>query len=305
MRWKSVALAGAALPGAAGCNLAYLTARNVVNEPLVVCTQVSIHHELRSEARGVWQEVRAEYPRHAFTPDFRDGFLDGYVDYLDRGGNGSMLAEPPSKYTRHKKYYTENGNCLVKDYFLGFKYGQEIAIASGKRQFLTIPVLLPKEPTGPPAFTIEGSGSTGVPPMPTPTPPGNVILPPGSDTAIPINPPPAPPRPQSGNSPKTPAQVLPNPTPPVSKFGPFDPSNAERLPAPNPPLPIANPPVVEVPVQAPLPAAPPPRLPAPPPEVPQLPAHIPTPSVLDELPVVPPVHADPPPVPPSHPEPVK
>ena len=66
----------------------------------------------------------------------------------------SLPAVPPAKYTRHKNYFTENGQCLVKEYFLGFKYGQEIAIATGQRQLLTVPVLLPQEPTGPPAFIV-------------------------------------------------------------------------------------------------------------------------------------------------------
>jgi hypothetical protein len=294
MRWKSVALAGAAWPALAGCNIAHYAARNLANEPKVVLTQAAIEHDLRKQARAAWQEVRGEYPRCAFTAEFRDGFIDGYVDYLDRGGNGSLPAVPPAKYTRHKKYYTEDGQCRVKDYFLGFKYGQEIAIATGKRQFLTVPVLLPQQPAGPPPFTVAPPAvpvlvlPPGAPPMIPPAPPGGVLPPPnplpGSDT-------------------------------PPSKFDPPGlPPTPEPLPAPKPPLPVPPgpgvgagenpPPVVEVPAVA-VPIAPVslPRLPAPPPEVPLLPDHVPTPSVLDELPVVLPSHEAPPPVLPTHPEP--
>jgi hypothetical protein len=285
MRWKAVAIAGAAWPAFAGCNIAHNAARNIVNEPLVVCTQHSIEHDLRKCARAAWREVRADYPRRAFTEEFRDGFLDGYIDYLDRGGNGSLPAVPPAKYTRHKKYFTENGQCLVKDYFLGFKYGQEIAIATGKRQFLTVPVLLPQEPTGPPAFTIEPGPPAHAlpPPMPVPVPPYVGVLPTRPPAPVPVS-------------------ALASPTP-LPKLAPAPPRPSDRLPTPLP-LPsgiaagVNAPPVVEVPVVA----VSIPKLPAPPPEVPDLPEYIPTPPIHDDLPVVAPVHTPPPVVAPTHPE---
>ena len=121
MRWRSVAIVGALWPASSGCNIAYNTGRNVINEPHVVWTQHAIKHELRKAAKAAWETSRFECPEHADSDAFRDGFIDGYVDYLDRGGNASLPAVPPAKYTRHKDYYTENGQCLVKEYFLGFK----------------------------------------------------------------------------------------------------------------------------------------------------------------------------------------
>jgi hypothetical protein len=165
-----VAIAGALWPAAAGCNIAHNAARNIINEPHVVGTQVGIRHELRKEARAAWETSRFDCPEHAESAAFRDGFIDGYVDYLDRGGNASLPAVPPAKYTRHKEYFTENGQCLVKEYFLGFKLGQEVAIATGRRQLLTVPVLLPQEPTGPPALTVNPIGSEPPPAMIPPRP---------------------------------------------------------------------------------------------------------------------------------------
>lgn len=285
MRWKTVALAGALGPTAIGCGLAQSTTRTVVNEICVGKTQHCVHRDLKKEAAGIWKEIRCQYPRRAFTAEFHDGFVDGYVDYLDRGGNASIPAVPPSKYTRHKKYYTENGQCLLKDYFLGFKYGQEIALATGKRQFLTVPVLLPDRPPEPPRFTIEPRGDAGTlpPPMPVPTPPPGTIPPPApTPTPTPV---PTPPQFPSAPSTTLPAQSPPLPTIPEA------PAGAERP---------ASVPVV-VPVAPPLPV-PLPKLPAPPAEVPELPEYIPTPPITDELPVVPPHTGELPVVPPSHPE---
>lgn len=286
MRWRSVTLAAALVPAAAGCNLAYYATRNIVNEPHVVCSLVGIEHELRKQAKATWREVREQYPRRSFTAEFRDGFLDGYVDYLDRGGNGSSVAVPPPRYTRNKKYYTVEGQCLLKHYLLGFQYGQEVAIATGQRPLLTVPVLLPEEPQGPPPFRVDPHGTATPPLMLTPTePPGTAPAPQARTPA----------------APPTPRPLPPSTAAPPPKFDlPGDPN---RLPVPNPPLATAATPAgLEVVVPA-VPAAPAIKLPPPPPEVPTLPDYIPTPSVLDELPVVPPNHTMPPPVLPNHPDP--
>jgi hypothetical protein len=174
MRWRSVAIAGVLGPLAAGCNIAHNAARNLINEPHVVWTGHAIEHDLRKLAKEAWEMARGECPEHADSAAFRDGFIDGYVDYLDRGGNGSLPATPPAKYTRHKDYFTENGQCLVKEYFLGFKMGQERAIASGQRQLLTVPVLVPQQPSGPPAFNVQPIGSEPPPAMIPPRPPVGV-----------------------------------------------------------------------------------------------------------------------------------
>src|SRR5207302_3944896 len=120
------------------CNIAYYAAHNLVNEPKEACDQFSRTHHLRKEAKAAWAEVRKQYPRKAFTAEFREGFIDGYSDYLDRGGMGLPPAVPPKRYTRND-YLTPEGQELIKDYFLGFKYGIDVAIASGQRQFLTVP----------------------------------------------------------------------------------------------------------------------------------------------------------------------
>jgi hypothetical protein len=96
-----------------------------------------------------------------------------------------LPAVPPAEYTRHKEYFTENGQCLVKEYFLGFKTGQEIAIASGQRQILTVPVLLPLEPTGPPAFTVAPGVDDQTPPMIPPRPLDGIEPTSGSTSDVP------------------------------------------------------------------------------------------------------------------------
>ena len=119
MGWKKVALAGCVAPTLGGCNVAKLVTHNLVNEPLVAHTERAIERDLRSDARASWQEVRSQFPRRMFTADFRDGFVDGYGDYLAHGGTAQPPAVPPLKYTRNKKYYTPEGHCLIRDYTSG------------------------------------------------------------------------------------------------------------------------------------------------------------------------------------------
>ncbi|VTU00766.1 unnamed protein product [Gemmataceae bacterium] len=285
MRWKTVALAGALGPWALGCNIAQYTTHTLVNEVHVLSSLHGVEHKLRSEARRVWKEVRAQYPRRAFTAEFRDGFLDGYVDFLDRGGNCSVPAVPPAKYTRQKKYLTEEGQCLLRDYLLGFKYGQDIAVATGKRQLLTVPVLLPVVDDGPPQFRIEPRAGAATLPAPAPV------------TMPAPTPPPAP----------APAAVpAPAPQPPLFPAPAGDAAGAGSSLAPlrtavaAPPAPPA--PVPAAPPAGAIPTAPAVKLPAPPTDVPEFPEYVPTPPVTDELPVVPPYRAELPVVPPSHPE---
>src|SRR5262245_15390132 len=180
MRWKQVVWAGLFAP-VLGSNLA-CCAHNLLSESLTVCGEQAITNELRKDARAAWREVRCQFPRRMFSEEFRDGFLDGYTDYLDRGGNASLPAVPPAHYTRNKKYFTPEGHALLKDYFLVLKYGVDVAVATNCRQFLTVPVLLPEKEAGPPAIYLPPGGPAVVPEPPVvvpdpPAAPAPVVIP--------------------------------------------------------------------------------------------------------------------------------
>ncbi len=180
---------------AAGCNVYSLAIANLTAEPHLAWTEWVIRQELRQQARAAWQEVQSQYPDA--VPEFREGFLDGYVDYLDRGGNGSPPAVPPAKYTRHPRYFTPQGHWRLQQYFAGFQLGQELAMASGQRQYLTVPVQLSPPAAEPPRFRVEPSPERR-PPSDRPTDSSEpAVLPPPRPTppewkpAAPADPPPA------------------------------------------------------------------------------------------------------------------
>jgi hypothetical protein len=342
MGWKSLAWAGCLAPALAGCGTTHFSALRVADDLLAAHTQRGIEHDLRKDARAAWQCVRTQHPRRAFTAEFHDGFLDGFVDYLDRGGSAQPPAVPPLKYVRNKRYFTPEGQCLVRDYYLGFQYGTDVAIATGRRQFLTVPVLLADGPPtydpapafGDPVAPVvpfmtpprpPGSSQPMPPPMPLPTP-----RPVGSDSGLnkfgspqaafgdPLEPDDEPP--VTTPKPKSDVPAV-KPLPPSgTKFPPLlMPPDPDLLPVPYPPvptlpvppLPVPDPDKPELPVPPGsgglFPGAAPVglrvNLPAPPDEVPTLPAGVPTPSILDDIPVVPFQFVSPPPLPPTLPTP--
>ncbi len=278
MRLRAVWLVGL-LPPLCGCNLFYYAGKNLVNEPVTLADERKLDKRLKCEADEQWRAICHQFPERTFTPEFADGFTDGYVDYLDIGGVPGPPAVPPLRY-RRTNYLTPHGQALVRDYLTGFQYGAEVASATGKRQFLTVPVVLPEsagdEPLSvrrlpappdpaPPADRPVAGTPTGLekappkpdapPSLPVPAVPAPPAAPaPGQPTPAPT-PPAAPVAPPA--SPADPAPATPAPTPPAAP-APLRPIGAELPPelpgAPKQGMPRELPPAPEPP--APLPPAP-------------------------------------------------
>jgi len=205
---RRVAMGLLLLPLAVGCNVMHEAIRNLHHEPQLLWTQWVITQRVQQQAREAWERVKKEYPECA--PEFREGFLDGYVDYLDRGGPAHLPATPPSKYTRHPRYFTPQGHARLQQYFLGFQLGQQQAIASDQRRYLTVPVLLSSPPPEPPPFQLAHPSppSTPGPPASQPSPPPPEPQPPspgGSAASRPASP--------SASAGEERALPLPRPTP--------------------------------------------------------------------------------------------
>lgn len=284
MRRKTLLLLACAAPTLGGCNLAYYTVKNVFNEPYTLADQLLRHHDLKSEGKEAWQEIRIQYPRCMFSHEFREGFLDGFADYLDRGGNAQPPAVPPKKFTRNK-YLNQEGHALIKDYFLGFQYGVDVALATKQREVLTVPVLLPDRNPNSPRFNVQRP-ATGTEPggeaLPTPkriettAPPENAHTPTAS---APAKQPEA--KPVSRPSAPTGSTTI-NIKGPTKFTRPED-ANTVEVPQGDR-LPPVRVPVGGVDAETAKQLIP---LPAPPAGVPVLPEGLPTPSVLDDLPRVP------------------
>ena len=197
MGWKSVAWASCLVPVLAGCGAVHNLTTGTRSAP----TRSAFEYDPRTGAGTAWAAVRARHPQRAFSDEFRDGFQAGYVDHLDRGGDARPPAVPPADYAHYKKYQTLEGDGLVRDYYLGFQYGIDVAASGGRR---------------------AGSGAARPPVMPAP----------GRPPADPLSVPPLP-------KPELPVIEPFNPDlPGGGKFAPLPvPSGADLLPVPDPPLP--------------------------------------------------------------------
>ena len=142
------------VPAVSGCGLYHNAVHNFHYESQLAHNDYSLKHDLRTQAHEFWRDYKALHPNECFSAYFADGFLDGFVDYLDNGGNGDPPATPPPSY-RKNKYLTPEGYAAIEDYFAGFRLGSRIAIDSGIRDTLVVPVLIP---LGTPAAASRSAG---------------------------------------------------------------------------------------------------------------------------------------------------
>ena len=237
MRRTAILLAATALP-LAGCHLAQTAAHNLVNEPIEYLDQRKVTKQLREDAAVALAELEMRRGKGACAGDFADGFIDGYADYLERGGNAVPPAVPPLRY-RRGKYLNPDGHARIHDYFAGFQAGADVAAQSGKRQFLTVPVLIP-EPTPEPAVNVRLVPAEQCDPNRSAVPPqrvGEQLPPPrGMDPATGL---PAPVRPPADPIPKLDLPKIDPPKPDGPKADPPKPPDAPlpAIPVPKPDVP--------------------------------------------------------------------
>jgi hypothetical protein len=146
MRWTAILVAGCVVP-LVGCHLTQTAAHNLMNEPIEYLDGKKLTRRLRAEGLEV---LRSQADLCNSSEDYSDGFVDGYADYLEYGGNNAPPAVPPLKY-RRSKFLSPEGHARIHEYFTGFHAGSDSAARSGRRQFLTVPVLMANPQTAQPA----------------------------------------------------------------------------------------------------------------------------------------------------------
>jgi hypothetical protein len=76
---------------------------------------------------------------------FHDGFVEGFVDYIEAGGTGEPPYLPPFRY-RLTEHRTPEGLAAIRDWYAGFREGSGAAKASGLRELNYIPLPGPAVP---------------------------------------------------------------------------------------------------------------------------------------------------------------
>jgi hypothetical protein len=219
-RITATALLGFCLLLGPGCSFVHMIKLNIIHEPLLCIDEKIIIERHERLARLAWEEMVRQYGCQ-FSADYRDGFLDGFVDYLTYGGCPQMTGEtplvpavPPPKY-RRAKAMSPAGLQAAEEWFMGFRHGSNTAMASGLRQLALVPVFdrpilgegstLRLSPNTPMGLPLGGPQSD----LPPPTPlegeqlPSPRTVPPTETEPKPATPPPP-----------LPGPAVPPPTPP-------------------------------------------------------------------------------------------
>jgi hypothetical protein len=236
MRRAALVLAGCGV-ALTGCRLAHSVAHTLVNEPIEYLDEKKVTAHLRKDGRKLLREWCGHHNR-AVSEDFEDGFEDGYADYLEHGGVATPPAVPPPKY-RRSHFLNPDGHARVRDYFAGFQAGVDMAAASGRREYLTVPILIPDPAAEQPVNVRQTPLEQCRPTVPPPPPPASEVLPPPRPTEQPTAGLSAPARPLVGPSLPVNTQVVEVPPlppaevpPPKSATPAFDPPPEAGRPAP-------------------------------------------------------------------------
>jgi hypothetical protein len=118
----------------------------------------------RRLAQEAWEEV-CQREGDAFSPDFAQGYRDGFIDYLNFGGKGDVPPRPPHYYWS-PQYETPPGRQAVEDWYAGFRRGAGDAIASGMRETIILPLGRPPLQTTDPGRTLRSGTPSQQPPQP-------------------------------------------------------------------------------------------------------------------------------------------
>jgi hypothetical protein len=141
MRGLSILIV-AVVPILSGCNLYKLSAYNASNEPHLYSDQQHLKKRALDFAQEAWLEHLSHLKTDCPPKAFETGYIDGFADYLFKGGNGAPPTIPPN-FLRRYQYLSPDGHSEIEDYYSGFAAGAADAKASGQRIYFTIPVSSP------------------------------------------------------------------------------------------------------------------------------------------------------------------
>jgi len=92
--------------------------------------------EARLLADQAWAEVMHTVP--VVTPDYQNGFTEGFADYLYRGGSGEIPLVPPRGYWK-LRFLNPRGKMAIEEWYAGFKHGVQDCQTRGIREMWVVP----------------------------------------------------------------------------------------------------------------------------------------------------------------------
>jgi hypothetical protein len=119
-------------------------ARNSVQQPIRCCDDKTFIRVTRRHADEAWAQICGASHRQ-FSHAYHDGFVEGFIDYVEAGGTGEPPYLPPFRY-RLTKYRSADGLAVIEDWYAGFRHGAAMARESGLRELNYVPLPGPAIP---------------------------------------------------------------------------------------------------------------------------------------------------------------
>lgn len=127
------------------CSPCYLAGRTLIGEPSRYSIRVDRKRSLslyRTWAEQEWQQVADSCAVDCpLTPDYRAGFVTGFVDFVYAGGSGEPSPIPPREYWNISQR-SPQGKERVNQWFSGYRHGTRVAHDGGYREAGTIQLSL-------------------------------------------------------------------------------------------------------------------------------------------------------------------
>lgn len=127
------------------CSPCYLAGRTLIGEPSRYSIRVDRKRSLslyRTWADQEWQQVADSCAVDCpLTPDYRAGFVTGFVDFVYAGGSGEPAPIPPREYWNISQR-SPQGKERVNQWFSGYRHGTRVAHDGGYREAGTIQLSL-------------------------------------------------------------------------------------------------------------------------------------------------------------------
>ncbi len=119
-----------------GCTLAVNTVRNLSNEIYECSEEFSAHIRDRRLANAAWKNYQQTCAGGKCSPDFGEGFQEGYVGCLEAGGDSIPPSFPPCHSARRRW-----DPRAVEDWYAGFSSG--VAVVQRRSDYEPIPGISP------------------------------------------------------------------------------------------------------------------------------------------------------------------
>jgi hypothetical protein len=171
---------GCETPVGSGLEVCRYSTRNFLEAPVSARDDCKERSWERDQGKAAWQAFQTAHPDQAFSVHYRNGFVDGFADYLYAGGTANPPVVPPWYY-RTEPYETPEGLEEVRDWFAGFRDGAGAAQESGLRRLIVVPVTLPgTAPLPQPPTSARNMISAPKRPIETTLPPPRPLREPGA-----------------------------------------------------------------------------------------------------------------------------